>query len=462
MFIFAIILQDALSKTIPIWAAVLNQAAKFRFVKKLSQQQQQQQQQYSGLHIPPWIPRNESNEINKQMQTWVESFLALGLDLKNLEPLLQRPLRCVWISQDDDEWTKHSLNNGSNLYDGFTPIILINASLPNHRQRRRLRVARMNVDVMYDYIPGAGDDEETWANGLTPPVLWAHLDEILQGGPRNANAIAARMKRQHSNGEKKCDICLNAYCGHTTSCLAMEYHSVPDHSVNSWTLQWIGDPVGLGIANIRQATDDTDTENPHELTNSGGVHFSGDDRIVDKHAVVWLVDKETEESLGQSTASAVTHFVMRSNSRTHLGKDKYFPEQLRGCIDFVSKHLAAGENILVKTDRQGFSVAGAILLACMIACYEINHEDGDGDDYGDDDRDGDVRRTLRWSGPFKQSVEGNGLSLLPASCLAVGNLTRKLMKKYLANITARYPQLIVSKGLLRQVFNIFAVGNQVK
>ena len=26
----------------------------------------------------------------------------------------------------------------------------------------------------YSYIPGAGDDEESWAQGLTPALFWKH------------------------------------------------------------------------------------------------------------------------------------------------------------------------------------------------------------------------------------------------------------------------------------------------
>ena len=31
----------------------------------------------------------------------------------------------------------------------------------------------------WEYIKGAGDDEENWARGLTPSVFWAHIDDIL-------------------------------------------------------------------------------------------------------------------------------------------------------------------------------------------------------------------------------------------------------------------------------------------
>lgn len=28
----------------------------------------------------------------------------------------------------------------------------------------------------YEYVPGAGDDEETWARGLTPSLLFRHQE----------------------------------------------------------------------------------------------------------------------------------------------------------------------------------------------------------------------------------------------------------------------------------------------
>lgn len=35
----------------------------------------------------------------------------------------------------------------------------------------------------YRYIPGAGDDEETWAQGLTPGMFWKNLETLLTPGP---------------------------------------------------------------------------------------------------------------------------------------------------------------------------------------------------------------------------------------------------------------------------------------
>lgn len=436
--------QDALSKTIPIWAAVINQA--LVSIHKLPQQQG------GGVHLPPWVPKSEINEINKRMGTWVENFLALGLDLSKLEGLLRHPLQCVWISQDDDEWMNHSLNDGSNSYAHITPIILINASLPNFRQRRRLVLPRMHVDVMYEYIPGAGDDEETWAKGLTPSIMWAHLDEILQHGPHNANSIAARIKREHSllMGQGGCDLCIAR-----SSCSPIQEVNQP---ANAWKLKWIGDPVSLGIVKTYQ----TSLRDAGNETKNESISLASDDKTL--HAVVvWLLQEEnssTSSLMSQCVDSEATHFELKTSPQTHIGKDKKFPEQLRGCVEFVSKALVTGANVLVRTDGRAVSVAGAIVLACMIACYDIEQDCEDDEGELRRQREGSMR--LHWCGPAKQYVDGDALQFMPATGLTTGGckLNRKLMKRYLAILSANYPQLIVSKGLLRQVFNIFAVRNE--
>ena len=38
----------------------------------------------------------------------------------------------------------------------------------------------------YEYVPGAGDDEESWARGLTPSLLYTHQEVMLP----SAQAIA--------------------------------------------------------------------------------------------------------------------------------------------------------------------------------------------------------------------------------------------------------------------------------
>ena len=36
-----------------------------------------------------------------------------------------------------------------------------------------------HANEAYDYVPGAGDDEESWARGLTPELFWQHKQVSL-------------------------------------------------------------------------------------------------------------------------------------------------------------------------------------------------------------------------------------------------------------------------------------------
>ncbi len=36
-----------------------------------------------------------------------------------------------------------------------------------------------SLEVAFDYVPGAGDDEESWAKGLTPEIFWQQKEVNL-------------------------------------------------------------------------------------------------------------------------------------------------------------------------------------------------------------------------------------------------------------------------------------------
>lgn len=48
------------------------------------------------------------------------------------------------------------------------------------------------LSVSYSYCPGAADDEESWACGLTPELMWRHLRALLAAGPAG---IAGEVRR---------------------------------------------------------------------------------------------------------------------------------------------------------------------------------------------------------------------------------------------------------------------------
>jgi len=68
----------------------------------------------------------------------------------------------------------------------FTPIILISASASEV-----VATQRMSSEFSWRCIPGAGDDEESWARGLTPTLFWKHSYDLLDAGPDHCNQLVA-------------------------------------------------------------------------------------------------------------------------------------------------------------------------------------------------------------------------------------------------------------------------------
>ena len=52
----------------------------------------------------------------------------------------------------------------------------------------------------FDYLPGAGDDEESWARRLTPGVLWRHRDALISAGPAGVQLLVSQLTRGIASG----------------------------------------------------------------------------------------------------------------------------------------------------------------------------------------------------------------------------------------------------------------------
>jgi hypothetical protein len=105
----------------------------------------------------------------------------------------------------------------------FTPLILVSASQA-HSYQRQISSARLpaaaeegsgaadssrqpdqqqqcgSIGWSYVYVPGAGDDEESWACGLTPTLMWSHYLQLLSAGPAGVPALAAELAQRAGGG----------------------------------------------------------------------------------------------------------------------------------------------------------------------------------------------------------------------------------------------------------------------
>lgn len=408
-----VVWQDALTKTVPIWAAVLNgAAARLRSEPSWAQ----------GVHLPPWISGNEANEIEKRLEGWVDALLEMGADLAPLS-MLAKPLRCVWVSQDaqedqDEDW--EDIADRKDALD-FTPVVLISASLPNARRRRRLTLdpeefeeeafdgkvdLKRPIDVMYDYVPGAGDDEESWAKGLTPELMWRHLGDLLGAGPEGVGDIVARIVKEGRKARGRTG------AGARTAS-------------REWHMRWLGGGLGLGHFGAPEA------ENVAEKCLEGG----GAVINVGATEPAWL--QAATAAAGMEAPSQYLWIPVSGDKAPKTAVLRAIPT----AVEFCSSHLAAGRLVAVVAEPEALDLAASVLLGCLIACFSLGNNGTDS------------------SGLlFSRKAEfypGGGRQLVPASPGGPPSFSRTTVRQYLAAVAAAYPAVVLSQSLLRQVFNAF-------
>jgi tRNA A64-2'-O-ribosylphosphate transferase len=96
---------DALTKTVPMWCAVLNRAV-------AAHRQRAPAPPPAGgagcwdaeLHLPPWASPNEAAGIAARLPGWVADLEAVGADIGGLSRALAKPLRPLWLSQRSRIW----------------------------------------------------------------------------------------------------------------------------------------------------------------------------------------------------------------------------------------------------------------------------------------------------------------------------------------------------------------------
>ncbi|PSC72713.1 initiator tRNA phosphoribosyl [Micractinium conductrix] len=155
-----------------------------------------------AVHLPPWVSEVEANSIRQRLDGWVDDLLGLGADLSHLVQVLGKPLRCMWVSQDSRLSLGEGQGGAADVASlAFTPLVLVGASATTARQRRCLTLPPEPpgddpLSVTYAYFPGAADDEESWAGGLTPHLMWRHLRSLLSAGPGGIEPLLRRLQAE--------------------------------------------------------------------------------------------------------------------------------------------------------------------------------------------------------------------------------------------------------------------------
>ncbi|KAJ4842834.1 hypothetical protein Tsubulata_033654 [Turnera subulata] len=182
---------DSMSKTIPIWTCVLNRAVA-NHIKNMPEVQEELIKDTKladpdnwdcELHLPNWVSIKEKAEIEERLEEWTKQLESSGADIASIAFSLKKPLRPLWISQRSVIWLNEVPHQSS--WD-FTPIILVSASASDGVFQHRT-----TSEFSWRYIAGAGDDEESWARGLSPSHFWKHAYDIISSGPDVCNQKVA-------------------------------------------------------------------------------------------------------------------------------------------------------------------------------------------------------------------------------------------------------------------------------
>ena len=71
--------QDAFSKTVPIWAAVVNAAV--ATLKAASGAKELDPAWADTLQLPPWVPLGETERVRQHLPGWAVELLQVGMSL---------------------------------------------------------------------------------------------------------------------------------------------------------------------------------------------------------------------------------------------------------------------------------------------------------------------------------------------------------------------------------------------
>lgn len=185
-------MPDALSKTVPIWCAILN-------IVLFGQKD-------PLIYLPPHvISASEKSQIESRLPLFLDKFNETGVDVDGLiREKIKKPLRPIWVTPD----SFNTQTAGEVVWDKieeFHPIVLCTASV----------MTQDNTDFRpgYTYVQGAADDHEEWAALLSPDILWDNIDVLgyMETSDEQLAQSIARIHEEQKVKQASGDVSIKAY-----------------------------------------------------------------------------------------------------------------------------------------------------------------------------------------------------------------------------------------------------------
>ncbi|KAF9485227.1 initiator tRNA phosphoribosyl transferase [Pholiota conissans] len=172
-------IPDALSKTVPIWCAVINRAMLLRY-PALGQGRAESCWNVALYTPPSTVSRQEHHQIELRLDDWARDLAGSSFAL----PIIPRPLRPVWITPATSAFPNISFDEKQDVE--FIPVVCVSASKQVDQGLERRAGG-------FSYIQGSGDDHELWGAGLTPELFWANHSRLLAAERTQLPAIVSEI-----------------------------------------------------------------------------------------------------------------------------------------------------------------------------------------------------------------------------------------------------------------------------
>ena len=198
------ILPDSFARTIPLWACVLNRIAlKYRHDlgmedDALDDQNDNDNNSWwdTNLYTPSLVvpPEEHSHILEHVIDERVEALYqsrAIVDPRLFVQQLVKRPLRPIWISNHDGKEIVEGreLLEDSQLREKYFVIVCHNPSIytsiqPTKGPQFQWKDGKHPHEESskhdgYYYTPGAADDQESWARGLSASLFWDHFETLF-------------------------------------------------------------------------------------------------------------------------------------------------------------------------------------------------------------------------------------------------------------------------------------------
>jgi hypothetical protein len=178
---------DALSKTVPMWVVTVNALC-------ATQETSGSVMSCADMlrrSFPPWVTDNEVAAIGKLVPQFSLNMRRHLMDaFGGVLPTLSRRLQCVWLSAAEEAPPNQlegpscdgGLRWGNTIAavfeEGCLPVALVCAS--GDARSQTSTQDQIGGRCGWCYIPGAADDHDSWARGLSSTIFWQHCAKHLQ------------------------------------------------------------------------------------------------------------------------------------------------------------------------------------------------------------------------------------------------------------------------------------------